>query len=122
MTDLIARLVARLLCLLLFPADRTRRAAVAPEPVRAPDSQPECKSPYARESAEGRPFVDTINPVRPYVLTQTHRRPTDPKRAEQAQHRWELEMHARGFDVGPTVIHGVHVGSGARTVRVAVGA
>ncbi|MFD9880011.1 hypothetical protein ACFWZT_00915 [Streptomyces alboflavus] len=121
MTDLIARLVARLLCLLLFPAERRHRVAVPPEPLRAPDSQPEHKSPYAREAAEGRSFVDTINPVRPYVLTRTHRRPTDAKRTEQAQHRWELEMHARGFDVGPTVIHGVHIRPGARTVLVAVG-
>ncbi|MEV0438963.1 hypothetical protein AB0I84_09435 [Streptomyces spectabilis] len=122
MSDLIARLVARLLCSLLFPTDRSRRATAPPEPVHAPDPQPELKSPYAREAAEQRPFLDTINPVRPYVTAPVRRRPDDPKRAEQAQHRWELEMHARGFDVGPTVIHGVHVRPGGRTVRVAVGA
>ncbi|MEV0440910.1 hypothetical protein AB0I84_08985 [Streptomyces spectabilis] len=122
MTDLIARLVARLLCSLLFPADHNRRATAPPEPLRAPDVQPEHKSPYAREAAEQRPFVDTINPVRPYVLTPVRRRPVDPKRVEQARHRWELEMHERGIDVGPTVIHGVHIRPGARTLRVAVSA
>ncbi|MEU7581953.1 hypothetical protein AB0B50_30695 [Streptomyces sp. NPDC041068] len=126
MTDLIARLVARLLCLLLFPADGRPRTTLVPGPVLTPDQPPrpalsEHKSPYAREAAEHRPFVDTINPVRPYVTAPLRRCPDDPKRVEQAQHRWELEMHERGFDVGPTVIHGVHIRPGGRTLRVAVG-
>ncbi|MEV0444555.1 hypothetical protein AB0I84_14315 [Streptomyces spectabilis] len=127
MTDLIARIVARLLCSLLFPVDRRHRAALAPEPVRTPDVQPpslapENKSPYARAAAEGRRFTDTISPVRPYVLVPPSRRPDDPERQAQAERRWALDMCARGIDVGPTVIHGVHLQPGARAHRVAVGA
>jgi hypothetical protein len=128
MTDLIARLV-RLLAL-LFPAREKHRAipAPAPEPTapaptaRPRRSLPEHKSPYAREAAERRPFTDDISPVRPYVLTEHRTRPDDPERRAQAERLWALDMTARGIDVGPTVIHGVHVAAGARPVRVAVGA
>ncbi|WP_431044432.1 hypothetical protein ACQUSR_22655 [Streptomyces sp. P1-3] len=77
---------------------------------------------YAREAAERRPFEDALNPVRPYALTPPRRLPDDAKRRAQAEQRWALEMALRGINVGPTVIHGVHVQAGARTVRVAVGA
>lgn len=128
MADLIARALAGL-CSLLLPSRGKHRATHAPAPDAAPApsprprwSLPEHKSPYAQEAAERRPFVDTISPVRPYVLAEPRKRPDDPKRRAQAERLWALDMAARGIDVGPTVIHGVHVGSGARTVRVAVGA
>lgn len=128
MADLIARALA-CLCSLLLPARGQHRATPAPAPDTAPApslrprrSLPEHKSPYAREAAERRPFVDTISPVRPYVLAERRKRPDDPKRRAQAERLWALDMAARGIDVGPTVIHGVHVGAGTRTVRVAVGA
>ncbi|WP_230396634.1 hypothetical protein [Streptomyces blattellae] len=128
MADLIARALA-CLCSLLLPSRGKHRATPAPAPdaVPAPSpwprrSLPEHKSPYAREAAERRPFVDTISPVRPYVLAEPRKRPDDPKRRAQAERLWALDMAARGIDVGPTVIHGVHVGAGTRTVRVAVGA
>jgi hypothetical protein len=31
-----------------------------------------------------------------------------------------MDMALRGFDVGPSVIHGVSVGPNSRTIRVAV--
>ncbi|AWK12693.1 hypothetical protein DDQ41_04075 [Streptomyces spongiicola] len=65
--------------------------------------------------------MDTISPVRPYVLAEPRRRPDDPERRAQAERRWALEMAERGIDVGPSVIHGRYV-PGRRTVRVAVGA
>ncbi|MFD8610540.1 hypothetical protein [Streptomyces sp. NPDC059631] len=129
MADLIARALA-CLCSLLLPARGQHRATPAPTPEQASPAPaarprrllPEHKSPYAREAAERRPFVDTISPVRPYVLAKPCKRPDDPKRRAQAERRWALEMAERGIDVGPDVIHGVHVGAGTRTVRVAVGA
>lgn len=128
MADLIARALA-CLCSLLLPSSGKHRASPAPAPYAAlvPSSRhrcslPEHKSPYAREAAERRPFVDTISPVRPYVLAEPRKRPDSPERRAQAERRWALEMAERGFDVGPSVIHGVHVGAGTRTVRVAVGA
>lgn len=66
--------------------------------------------------------MDTISLVRPYVLAEPRKQPDDPKRRAQAERLWALDMAARGIDVGPTVIHGVHVGAGTRTARVAVGA
>lgn len=127
MTDLIAHL-ARLLAL-LFPARGKHRAALVPAPEPAPVSRawscaslPEHKSPYAREVAEKRPFVDVLNPVRPYVAALPRRHPDHPERRAQAERRWALEMALRGIDVGPDMIHGVHVGAGVRTVGVVVGA
>ncbi|WP_338671845.1 hypothetical protein V1460_02490 [Streptomyces sp. SCSIO 30461] len=112
---------------LLLPARGRHRATLALEPALAPSPRPrrtlpEHKSPYAREAAEKRPFVDTVNPVRPYVTAPPRRRPDNPEHRAQAERRWALDMAARGIDVGPSVIHGVHVGAGTRTVRVAVGA
>ncbi|MGP3947238.1 hypothetical protein [Streptomyces sp. 7N604] len=127
MTDLIARAVARL-CSLLFPTRGKHRAIPAPAPELAPARTacprrplPEHKSPYVREAAERRPFMDTLSPVRPYVTTPARRRPDDPERGAQAERRWALEMALRGIDVGPATIHGVHVRAGSRTLRVAVG-
>ncbi|WP_431044431.1 hypothetical protein ACQUSR_22650 [Streptomyces sp. P1-3] len=40
MADLIARIVARLLCAVLFPDNGKHRAAPASEPALAPDPQP----------------------------------------------------------------------------------
>ncbi|MFE3635820.1 hypothetical protein [Streptomyces sp. NPDC059168] len=127
MADLIARALA-CLCSLLLPSCGKHRATPAPAPDAAPVpssrhrcSLPEHKSPYAREAAERRPFTDTMSPVRPYVLAEPRKRPDDPKRRAQAERLWALDMAARGIDVGPSVIHGVHVGASTRTVRVAVG-
>jgi len=128
MADLIARALA-CLCALLLPARGKHRAtpALVPDSAPTPPARPrhplpEHRSPYAREAADRRPIVDTISPVRPYVLAEPRRRPDDAKRRAQAERLWALEMAERGIDVGPTVIHGVHVGAGTRTVRVAVGA
>jgi hypothetical protein len=127
MTDLIARALV-CLCSLLFPARGKHRAAPAPvlEPALAPIARPRRplplhKSPYASEAAEKRLIMDTINPVRPYVLAEPRKRPDDPERRAQDERRWMLEMAERGIDVGPSVIHGVYVGAGTRAVRVAVG-
>ncbi|WP_046777489.1 hypothetical protein [Streptomyces yangpuensis] len=124
MTDFIARF-ARLLAMLL-PARGKHRSTPAPEPAPGPLSQPrrplpEHKSPYAREAARRQTFVDTINPVRPYVTASPRRRPDDPKRRAQAERRWALDMALRGIDVGPTVIHGRQIRPDSRTIRVAVG-
>lgn len=124
MTDFIARF-ARLLAVLLSPRGK-HRSTVAPQLAPVPISRsrrplPEHRSPYAREAARGQAFVDTINPVRPYV-TAPRGRPDDPKRRAQAERRWALDMALRGIDVGPTVIHGRQVRPGDRTIRVAVGA
>lgn len=126
MTDLIAHALA-CLCSLLFPARGKHRAALAPVPAPAPTVRPRRplpphKSPYAREAAERRPFVDTTSPVCPYVLTRARRRPGSPEQRAQAERRWALEMALRGIDVGPATIHGVHVRPGSRTLRVAVSA
>ena len=124
MTDLIARAI-RALCTLLLPATGTRRAAPAPAPV-APAVKPRRmalpshKSPYAAEAAANRPFTDTINPVRPYLNVPPRRRPTTPEQRAQAERLWALDMATRGIDVGPSVIHGVQVPPGSRTVRVEV--
>ncbi|MFE5562162.1 hypothetical protein [Streptomyces sp. NPDC056544] len=125
MTDFIARF-ARLVAVLL-PARGKHRSTFAPNPAPAPFSRPrrslpDHKSPYAREAAQGQVFVDTINPVRPYVTASPHRRPDDPKHRAQAERRWALDMALRGIDVGPTVIHGRQVCPDGPTIRVAVGA
>ena len=127
-TDLIARCLARLLSL-LFPSTGRHCVAPALEPAPAPCLRPrrplpEHKSPYAREAAERRPFVDTLNPVRPYVLARPSGCPNDPRRQAQAERRWALDMALRGIDVGPARIHGVQVCPGSRTLRMpmAVGA
>lgn len=124
MTNLIVRALEAL-CAFLFPATGVRRAP-APTPATAPTSQrrrrplPTHKSPYAHEAAAGRTFVDTLSPVRPYVLARPDERPDDPEERAQAYRRWALDMAVRGFDVGPSVIHGVHVSPGSRTLCVAV--
>lgn len=124
MTDLIARAI-RALCTLLLPATGTRRAAPAPAQV-APAAKPRRtalpshKSPYAAEAAANRPFTDTINPVRPYLDAPPRKRPATPEQRAQAERLWALDMATRGIDVGPSVIHGVQVSPGSRTVRVEV--
>lgn len=128
MADLIAHLV-RVLAL-VFPARGKHRATPAPHATTTPTVRtawprrplPTHKSPYAREVSERRSFVDTISPVRPYVLTEPRRRPDTPERRAQAERRWALEMALRGIDVGPATIHGVHVRPGSRTLRMAVSA
>lgn len=69
MTDLIAHALA-CLCSLLFPARGKHRAALAPVPAPAPTVRPRRplpphKSPYAREAAERRPFVEHDKPRAP---------------------------------------------------------
>ncbi|MCR8576142.1 hypothetical protein [Streptomyces sp. Isolate_219] len=109
----------------VFPARGRHRATPTPAPTPSPSPRPlrplpEHKSPYAQDAAEKRPFLDTLNPVRPYVLNAPKKRPDDPVREAQAVRRWALDMALRGIDVGPTTIHGVHVRPGNRTLRVAV--
>lgn len=124
MTDLIAQAL-HALCVLLFPSTGTRRA-VAPPTTPAPAAKPRRRplpthrSPYAEEAH--RPFVDTINPVRPYLDAPPRRRPTTPEQRAQAERLWALDMATRGIDVGPSVIHGVQVSPGSHTVRVKVAA
>ncbi|MEV7557003.1 hypothetical protein [Streptomyces sp. NPDC089795] len=123
MTDFIARF-ARLLAALL-PAGGKHRSTVTPEPEPLSSPRrplPEHKSPYARDAAQRQAFVDTINPVRPYVTASPRRRTDEPKLRAQAERRWALEMALRGIDVGPTVIHGRQVRPDGQTIRVAVGA
>lgn len=111
-------------------ADRAASAPSASVPAGAPlvagarplGRLPECKSPYAREAAARQPFIDTRDPVRPYVAIPPCVQSDDPVRRAQAERRWALEMALRGIDVGPSVIHGVHVGAGNHTAWAAVGA
>lgn len=123
MKDLIARAL-HALCALLLPATGSRRAAVPPiAPLAAPKPAarrplPPHKSPYAIDAAANVPFVDTINPVRPYLDAPHRRRPTTPEQQTQAARLWALDMATRGIDVGPLVIHGVHISPHGRTVRV----
>lgn len=63
-------------------------------------------------------FVDTINPVRPCLDTPPRKRPTTPEQWAQAERLWALDMAPRGIDVGPYVIHGVHISPHGRTVPV----
>jgi hypothetical protein len=114
----------------IFPPTGTRRAATGKptsQPLRRPEPSrrllPEHMSPYAREVAEmeNGPIIDKTNPVRPYVLSASRGRPLNPRQRAQAERRWALDMALRGIDVGPAMIHGVHVRPDARTVRVAVG-
>lgn len=48
--------------------------------------------------------------------------PATPKQRAQAERLWALDMATRGIDIGPSVIHGVHllVTTGSRTHRVEV--
>ncbi len=133
MADLIAR-VLHAVCAWLFPATGTHRAATPPTATRAatPHTAPVTsprphrrpllphKSPYAAEAAANRPLVDTTSSVRPY-LDMSHKERTTKQQA-QAERLWILDMATRGIDVGPSVIHGVHIGAGSRTVRVGVAA
>jgi len=121
--DLIARAL-HALCALLFPSTGSRRAVLPPiAPPAAPKSAarrplPPHKSPYAIDAAEYRPFVDTLNPVRPYLDAPPRKRPTTPEQRAQAERLWALDMATRGIDVGPYVIHGVHISPHGRTVLV----
>lgn len=125
MKDLIARAL-HALCAFLFPATGSRRAAVppiAPPAAHRPAARrplPPHKSPYAIDAAAKLPFVDTINPVRPYLDAPPRKRPTTPEQWAQAERLWALDMATRGIDVGPYVIHGVHISPHGRTVRVPV--
>ncbi|MFD4557490.1 hypothetical protein ACFWP5_24750 [Streptomyces sp. NPDC058469] len=56
--------------------------------------------------------------MRPYIDAPPRRRPTTPKQRLQAHRLWALDMATRGIDVGPYVIHGVHLSPHGRTVRV----
>lgn len=122
MTDLIARAL-RALCVLLFPATGARRA-VAPPTASTPAREsrrrplPPHKSPYAEEAHQQ--FDDDLTPVRPYVAASPPWRPAMGEQRAQAERRWAADMATRGIDVGPSVIHGVHVAPGSRTVRVGV--
>ncbi|MFI9051861.1 hypothetical protein [Streptomyces sp. NPDC053427] len=68
------RRLVRALLVRLFPAYGKHRGATAvPAPEPAPGSRhrrrlPRHRSPYARDAAEGRLFVDTPRLVRPYIL------------------------------------------------------
>ncbi|MGW0832282.1 hypothetical protein [Streptomyces prunicolor] len=123
MKDLIARAL-HALCALLFPATGSRRAAVppiAPPAASRPAARrplPPHKSPYAIDAAANVPFVDTLNPVRPYLDAPPRKRPTTPEQRAQAERLWALDMATRGIDVGPHVIHGVHISLHGRTVPV----
>ncbi|TQE28746.1 hypothetical protein Sipo8835_25665 [Streptomyces ipomoeae] len=75
-------------------------------------------SPYAAEAKANLPITDNRNPVRPYLDVAPRKRQSTPKERAQAERRWALKMAARGIDVGPSVIHGVHVGAGSRTILV----
>ncbi len=133
MADLIAR-VLHAVCAWLFPATGTHRATTPPTTTRAttpptattPAAKPHRrpllphKSPYAAEAAANRPIIPTISSVRPY-LDMPPKEHT-PKQQAQAERLWILDMATRGIDVGPSVIHGVHIGAGSRTVRVEVAA
>ena len=126
MKDLIARAL-HALCALLFPATGSRRAGVSPIPPPAAHKPaarrplPPHKSPYAIDAAAKLPFVDTINPVRPYLDAPPRNRPTTPEQWAQAERLWALDMATRGIDVGPYVIHGVHLSPHGRTIPVPVG-
>lgn len=120
MTDLIARALLAL-CARLFPASGSRRQVVTAPTTAAPPQPrhrplPTHKSRYSVEAAM--PFVDNLNPVRPYVTAPRRAQLPTPEQRAQAYRRWALDMATRGIDVGPTSIHGVHVGSGSRTHRV----
>ncbi|MFD9813943.1 hypothetical protein [Streptomyces sp. NPDC059080] len=77
-------------------------------------------SPYAREASEAQPFLDTVHPVRPYLTASPRRRPTTPEEQAGAHRLWVLDMALRGIDVGPSKIHGVHVGPKSRTIHLAM--
>ncbi|MER6011056.1 hypothetical protein [Streptomyces bluensis] len=122
MPDLIAR-VLHTLCAWLFPATGTHRAVTPPSPT-APTPKPHRrplpphKSPYAVAAATHRPTVETSSPARPYLDAPRKQRTS--KQQAQAERWWILDMATRGIDVGPTMIHGVHVGAGSRTIPVKV--
>lgn len=110
-------------------AAQTPEPKLAPEPAPADPARavrrtlrplPERKSPYAH--AAGRPFLDTVPPVRPYVLAPTRRTAPTEKEAAQAHRRWEIDMSNRGLDVGPDKIHGVHLLPGSRTIHLSTAA
>ncbi|MGP4004661.1 hypothetical protein [Streptomyces sp. 8N706] len=117
MRELIARLFGRLVLALipgpdpratlvrwaerLFPASGRHRApaptpAHHPEPWRKP--WPAHRSPYAAEAAAPRPFLDTIDPVRPYLTAPSRNRPATPKERAGAYRLWVIDMALRGID------------------------
>jgi hypothetical protein len=127
MSDLIVRALLAL-CAWLFPATGRRRAVSPPQEAAPAAEQPRRRShwlptrmsPYAAEAAADRPFCDTpLLPERSY-LDAPRKRPRNPEEMAQAERLWALDMATRGIDVGPSVIHGVHVGAGSRTVHVGV--
>ncbi|KPI09498.1 hypothetical protein OK074_3304 [Actinobacteria bacterium OK074] len=130
MADLIVRAL-HAICIWLSPAKGAHRT---PAPTEAPAAEaptsalprprrlPLHQSPYAIEVAARRTFVDALSLSRPYVTTPSRKPPATPKQQAQAERRWALDMAARGIDVGPSVIHGVHIGSGSRTIHVKVAA
>uniref|UniRef100_J2K2S5 Uncharacterized protein n=1 Tax=Streptomyces auratus AGR0001 TaxID=1160718 RepID=J2K2S5_9ACTN len=124
MRNLTARILVTLLTW-LFPTKGKHRApapelvagtqpAVPPMPEEAPEVLPQ----HVQERYRTLRGED-IDLVRPYVIDSVGRW-IDPARMEQAVRRWVLDMALRGIDVGPTVIHGVHVRPDARAIRVAV--
>ncbi|MCX5050970.1 hypothetical protein [Streptomyces sp. NBC_00474] len=122
MTDLIARALLAL-SKWLFPANGNHRIAEPPadtQPAAKPTRRPlpTLKSRYAAEAAAT--FIDTLGPVRPYYYRHYRALPRTAEQRAQAERRWALDMATRGIDVGPSVIHGVPVSSGSRTVRVEV--
>lgn len=121
MRDLIARCLTHVLELLL-PSKGEHRAEPIPAPAPTVPRQrcalPGHKSPYAREAAEGRSIEDTLPPVRPFLFAPRHQHPDDLVRAER---RWALDMAARGIDVGPETIHGVHIKTSSRTLHIPMG-
>ncbi|WP_328386346.1 hypothetical protein OHS81_21755 [Streptomyces sp. NBC_00400] len=112
----------------LFPARGKHRTAPAPAltPTETPQPVrplPDLKRPLlAREEAETLPFLDTLGKVRPYVLTRLPARQDTEDRAARSHQCWVTAMALRGFEVGPSTIHGVHVQPGTHTERVMVAA
>ncbi|WP_093813972.1 MULTISPECIES: hypothetical protein [unclassified Streptomyces] len=112
----------------LFPAKGKHRAtpvqALAPAEIPRPVRPlPNLKRPLlAREETEKLPFLDTLSKVRPYVLTRLPGRQDTEDREARSHQCWVTAMALRGFDVGPSTIHGVHVQPGTHTERVMVAA
>ncbi|MGA4948651.1 hypothetical protein [Streptomyces lydicamycinicus] len=122
MRNLTARILVTLLAW-LFPTKGKHRAPeletdTQPAAPPMPEEAPEVLPPHVQEHYRTLRGED-IDLVRPYV-TDSAARWIDPARVEQAVRRWVLDMALRGIDVGPTVIHGVHVRPDARAIRVAV--
>ncbi|MFJ6748253.1 hypothetical protein ACIQNI_08690 [Streptomyces sp. NPDC091266] len=94
-------------------ADRASRPAIPPMPEKAPEILP----PHVQERYRTLRGED-IPLVRPYVLARPRKHGNGLKDRVQAERRWALDMALRGYDVGPTKIHGVHVAPGIRTIHL----